>query len=162
MMDSNEIRPLTEVAVQEATEVAAVTEVIATSIQSKEEVIALFFQKINDGKHIFVPGGGCFATKIMHPSLAGDELVTKAKMVSVINAQWKNVTMGFEKILDEIFALNGIIIAVKDFLMQFPKQLTIARTKSNGIDSVITHSNYLLEKKKKKKNLPSKSGQKVP
>ena len=40
MMDSNEIRPLTEVAVQEATEVAAVTEVIATSIQSKEEVIA--------------------------------------------------------------------------------------------------------------------------
>ena len=40
MMDSNEIRPLTEVAVQEAAEVAAVTEVIATSIQSKEEVIA--------------------------------------------------------------------------------------------------------------------------
>ena len=40
MMDSNEIRPLTEVAAQEATEVAAVTEVIATSIQSKEEVIA--------------------------------------------------------------------------------------------------------------------------
>ena len=40
MMDSNELRPLTEVAAQEATEVAAVTEVIATSIQSKEEVIA--------------------------------------------------------------------------------------------------------------------------
>ena len=40
MMDSNEIRPLTEVAVQEAAEVAAVAEVTATPIQSKEDVIA--------------------------------------------------------------------------------------------------------------------------
>jgi hypothetical protein len=40
MMDSNENRLPTEVAVQEATEVAAVTEVIATPIQSKEDVIA--------------------------------------------------------------------------------------------------------------------------
>ncbi len=39
MMDSNENRPLTEVAVKEATEVAAVTEVIATPMQSKEDVI---------------------------------------------------------------------------------------------------------------------------
>ena len=39
-MDSNVIRPLTEAAIQEAAEVAAVTEVIATPIQSKEEVIA--------------------------------------------------------------------------------------------------------------------------
>ena len=39
-MDSNENRPLTEAAIQEAAEVAAVTEVIATPIQSKEEVIA--------------------------------------------------------------------------------------------------------------------------
>ena len=40
MMDSNENRPLTEATVQEVAEVAAVTEVIATPIQSKEEVIA--------------------------------------------------------------------------------------------------------------------------
>ena len=40
MMDSNENRLPTEVASQEATEVAAVTEVIATPIQSKEDVIA--------------------------------------------------------------------------------------------------------------------------
>ena len=40
MMDSNENRPLTEVAVQEAAEVAAVAEVTATPIQSKEDVIA--------------------------------------------------------------------------------------------------------------------------
>ena len=40
MMDSNENRLPTEVAAQEATEVAAVTEVIATPIQSKEDVIA--------------------------------------------------------------------------------------------------------------------------
>jgi len=39
-MDSNENRPLTEAAIQEAAEVTAVTEVIATPIQSKEEVIA--------------------------------------------------------------------------------------------------------------------------
>jgi len=39
MMDSNENRPLTEATVQEVAEVAAVTEVIATPIQSKEEVI---------------------------------------------------------------------------------------------------------------------------
>ena len=39
-MDSNENRPLTEVAVQEAAEVAAVAEVTATPIQSKEDVIA--------------------------------------------------------------------------------------------------------------------------
>ena len=40
MRDSNENRPLTEVAVQEAAEVAAVAEVTATPIQSKEDVIA--------------------------------------------------------------------------------------------------------------------------
>ena len=40
MMDSNENRPLTEALLQEAAEVAAVTEVIATPIQSKEDVIA--------------------------------------------------------------------------------------------------------------------------
>ena len=40
MMDSNENRPLTEVAVQEAAEVAAVAEITATPIQSKEDVIA--------------------------------------------------------------------------------------------------------------------------
>ena len=40
MMDSNENRPLTEVAVQEAAEVAAVAKVTATPIQSKEDVIA--------------------------------------------------------------------------------------------------------------------------
>ena len=45
-MDSNENRPLTEAVVQEAAEVAAVTEVIATPIQSKEEVIARL-QEIN-------------------------------------------------------------------------------------------------------------------
>ena len=39
-MDSNENRPLTEVAVQEAAEVAAVAEITATPIQSKEDVIA--------------------------------------------------------------------------------------------------------------------------
>ena len=39
MMDSNENRPLTDVAVQEAAEVAAVTEVIAIPMQSKEDVI---------------------------------------------------------------------------------------------------------------------------
>ena len=39
-MDSNENRPLTEAAVQEAVEVTTVTEVIVTPIQSKEEVIA--------------------------------------------------------------------------------------------------------------------------
>jgi len=54
--------------------------------------------------------------------------------------------MGFEKIPNEIFTLYCIVIAAKDFLMQFSKQLTVTRTKSNGIDSVITHSNYLLEK----------------
>ena len=51
MMNSNEIRPLTEVAVQEATEVAAVTEVIATSCQSKEEVIARL-QAINQQEEL--------------------------------------------------------------------------------------------------------------
>ncbi len=45
-MDSNENRPLIEAVVQEAAEVAAVTEVIATPIQSKEEVIARL-QEIN-------------------------------------------------------------------------------------------------------------------
>ena len=45
-MDSNENRPLTEAVAQEAAEVAAVTEVIATPIQSKEEVIARL-QEIN-------------------------------------------------------------------------------------------------------------------
>ena len=35
-MDSIENRPLTDVAAQQATEVAAVTEVIATPVQSKE------------------------------------------------------------------------------------------------------------------------------
>ena len=45
-MDSNENRPLTEAVVQEAAEVAAVTEVIATPIQCKEEVIARL-QEIN-------------------------------------------------------------------------------------------------------------------
>ena len=40
MMDSNENRPLTEVAIQEAAEVVSVTEVTAAPIQSKEEVIA--------------------------------------------------------------------------------------------------------------------------
>ena len=39
MMDSNENRPFTDVAVQEAAEVAAVTEVIAIPMQSKEDVI---------------------------------------------------------------------------------------------------------------------------
>ena len=39
MMNSFENRPLTEVATQEATEVTAMTEVIATPIQSKEDVI---------------------------------------------------------------------------------------------------------------------------
>ena len=39
-MDSNENRPLTEAVIQETAEVAATTVVIATSIQSKEEVIA--------------------------------------------------------------------------------------------------------------------------
>ena len=39
-MDSIENRPLTEAAPQEAAEVAAMTEVVATPIQSKEEVIA--------------------------------------------------------------------------------------------------------------------------
>ena len=39
MMDSNENRPLTDVAVQEAAEVAAITEVIAIPMQSKEDVI---------------------------------------------------------------------------------------------------------------------------
>ena len=38
-MDSIENRSLTDVATQEAAEVLAVTEVIATPIQSKEEVI---------------------------------------------------------------------------------------------------------------------------
>ena len=51
MMDSNEIRPLTEVAAQEATEVAATTVVIATSIQSKEEVIARL-QEINQQEEL--------------------------------------------------------------------------------------------------------------
>ena len=46
MMDSNENRPLTEAAIQEAAEVAAVTEVIANPIQSKEDVIARL-QEIN-------------------------------------------------------------------------------------------------------------------
>ena len=46
MMDSNENRPLTEAVVQETAEVAATTVVIATSIQSKEEVIARL-QEIN-------------------------------------------------------------------------------------------------------------------
>lgn len=40
MMDSIENRPLTETATQEAAEVTAVTEVIATPIQTKEDVIA--------------------------------------------------------------------------------------------------------------------------
>ena len=40
MMDSNENRPLTEAALQEAAEVVSVTEVTAAPIQSKEEVIA--------------------------------------------------------------------------------------------------------------------------
>ena len=40
MMDSNENRPLTEAAIQEAAEVVSVTEVTAAPIQSKEEVIA--------------------------------------------------------------------------------------------------------------------------
>ena len=109
-------------------------------------VMVLFFQKVNDRKHIFAPSGGCFTTEIMHTSLAGDELVTKTKMVSVINTQWKNIAMGFEKIPNEIFTLYRIVIAAKDFLMEFSKQLTVTRTKGNGIDSVITHSNYLLEK----------------
>ena len=39
-MDSIENRSLTDVATQEAAEVLAVTEVIATPIQSKEDVIA--------------------------------------------------------------------------------------------------------------------------
>ena len=39
MMNSLENRSLTEVAAQEATEVTAMTEVIATPIQSKEDVI---------------------------------------------------------------------------------------------------------------------------
>ena len=39
-MDSNENRPLTEAAVQEAVEVATVTEVTATPILSKEDIIA--------------------------------------------------------------------------------------------------------------------------
>ena len=51
MMDSNENRPLTEVALQEATEVAAVTEVIATPIQSKEDVIARL-QEINQQEEL--------------------------------------------------------------------------------------------------------------
>ena len=46
MMDSNENRPLTEAVAQETAEVAATTVVIATSIQSKEEVIARL-QEIN-------------------------------------------------------------------------------------------------------------------
>lgn len=45
-MDSIENRPLTEAVAQETAEVAAVTEVIATPIQSKEEVIARL-QEIN-------------------------------------------------------------------------------------------------------------------
>ncbi|MBQ8443546.1 MAG: DUF349 domain-containing protein [Bacteroides sp.] len=45
-MDSNENRPLTEAVTQEAAKVAAVTEVTATPIQSKEEVIARL-QEIN-------------------------------------------------------------------------------------------------------------------
>ena len=45
-MDSNVNRPLTEAVVQEAAEVAAVAEVTATPIQSKEEVIARL-QEIN-------------------------------------------------------------------------------------------------------------------
>ena len=45
-MDSNVNRPLTEAVVQEAAEVAAVSEVTATPIQSKEEVIARL-QEIN-------------------------------------------------------------------------------------------------------------------
>ena len=39
MMDSNENRPLTEAAIQEAAEVVSVTEVTAAPIQSKEEVV---------------------------------------------------------------------------------------------------------------------------
>jgi hypothetical protein len=82
----------------------------------------------------------------MHTSLAGDELVTMAKMIGIVHAQRKQIAMGFEKIPNEIFTLYCIVIAAKDFLVQFSEQLTVTRTKSNGIDSVITHSNYLLEK----------------
>ena len=45
-MDSNENRPLTEVVPQNTTEVAAITEIIATPLQSKEDVIARL-QEIN-------------------------------------------------------------------------------------------------------------------
>ncbi len=51
MMDSNENRPLTEAVAQETAEVAATTVVIATSIQSKEEVIARL-QEINQQEEL--------------------------------------------------------------------------------------------------------------
>ena len=51
MMDSIENRPLTEAAVQEAAEVTAVTEVIATPIQTKEDVIARL-QEINQQEEL--------------------------------------------------------------------------------------------------------------
>ena len=50
-MDSNENRPLTEAVAQETAEVAATTVVIATSIQSKEEVIARL-QEINQQEEL--------------------------------------------------------------------------------------------------------------
>ena len=46
LMDSNENRPLTEVVPQNTTEVVAITEIIATPLQSKEDVIARL-QEIN-------------------------------------------------------------------------------------------------------------------
>ena len=67
-------------------------------------------------------------------------------MVGAVSAQRKNVAMSFEKILDEILTLYCIVIAAKNFLVKFSQQLTVTRAKSNGIDSVITHSNYLLVK----------------
>ena len=51
MMDSIENRPLTEAAVQEAAEVTAMTEVIATPIQTKEDVIARL-QEINQQEEL--------------------------------------------------------------------------------------------------------------
>ena len=108
-MDSNENRPLTDVATQAATEVAAVTEVIANSYQSKEDVIARL-QTINQQEEP-IEKSEIDALKQAFYRLHNAEVETARQAFEECNG----TTEGFIAPTDELEAqFKGIMSSIKE------------------------------------------------
>jgi len=108
-MDSNENRPLTDVATQAATEVAAVTEVIANSYQSKEDVIVRL-QAINQQEEP-IEKSELDALKQSFYRLHNAEMETARQAFEESNG----TTEGFIAPADELEAqFKGIMSSIKE------------------------------------------------